>query len=121
MADSLRYLVALLVAGVVTAGTTLVSHSILLLLGIFVVYALTTAILWRFPKLLWNRDTSPSYASGVLAGGMTFGVLLLAQGLGEPLHVAVAVFGFGLTGFGTACGYWYAVETGAVERKEESA
>lgn len=47
-----RYVSALLVAGVITAIVGLIDPAPTLLFGIFVIYAVTTEIVLRYPELL---------------------------------------------------------------------
>jgi hypothetical protein len=107
-----RYTIALVAAAVVTILVSLEYHSIVLLLGIFVVYALGIAIALRYPGLLWGRDLDDRWSAGIFAGGLTFGVLSLANGLGSDVHIGAGVLGFGLAVFGTASGIWMADASG---------
>lgn len=103
-----RYVVALLVATAVTGAVSFEYHSIILLPGIFVVYALGFGIALRYPAPIWGRGWEDRWSSGVFAGGTTFGVLSLAQGVGPEFHFGAGVLGFGLTVFGVATGIWMA-------------
>jgi len=107
-----RYLSALVVASSVTAGVATQHQSIVLLVGIFQTYALATAITLRYPVLLWGGEHGGGKAAGVFAGGMTFGTLTLAQGVGPSVHLGAGVLGFGLVVFGLSTGIWM------VERSE---
>jgi hypothetical protein len=109
MRRALRYAVALLVAGAVTAGVAAVHHSIVLLPGVFVVYALAVAVTLRYPSLWFGRTESGArLASAAFAGGTTFGVLSLAQGLGVEFHLGAGALGLGLALLGAATGVWMA-------------
>ena len=101
-----RYAVALFVAALVTGGVAVAHHSIVLLPGVFVVYAVGVAVALRYPALLWGRDLDSRLPAAVLSGGTTFGVLSLAQGIGTEFHVGAGALGFGLTLFGVATGMW---------------
>lgn len=103
-----RYGVALLVAVLVTGGVGIEYHSIILLPGIFVVYACGIAVALRYPDLLWGKTLDDRLPAAVLSGGATFGVLSLAQGLGTEFHFGAGVLGFGLIVFGVAIGIWMA-------------
>lgn len=107
-----RYGVALLIAITVTGVVSIEYHSIVLLPGIIVVYALGIAIALRYPALLWGRGMDDRWSAGVFAGGTTFGVLSLAQGLGTGIHFGAGVLGLGLTVFGAATGIWMADAAG---------
>ncbi len=107
-----RYLGALVVAGVVTAGVATQHQSVVLLVGIFGIYVLATVLTLRYPALLWSRENGGGKAAGVFAGGMTFGTLSLAHGVGPPIHLGAGVLGFGLVVFGLSTGIWM------VERSE---
>lgn len=112
MDRSLRYVVALLIAGGVTGTVALTSRSPTLLFGIFGTYSVTAGIVLRYPVLVWG-GTTPSVPSGVFAGGATFGGLMLARGTGTDFDFAAAVLALGLAGFGLATGYWMADGDGA--------
>ena len=101
-----RYGIATLVAALVTGGVALVNHSIVLLLGIFGIYAVGIAVVLRYPALIWGHDLDSRIPSTVLSGGLTFGVLSLAQGLGTEFHLGAGALGFGLTIFGVGSGIW---------------
>lgn len=103
-----RYGVALLVAALVTGGVALEAHSVVLLAGTFVVYAVGVAIALRYPALLWGRTLDDRQPAAVLSGGATFGVLSLAQGLGPGFDLGAGVLGLGLTVLGVATGVWMA-------------
>lgn len=103
-----RYGIALLVAALVTGGVGLEYHSIILLPGIFVVYACGITVALRYPDLLWGKTLDDRLPAAVLAGGTTFGTLSLAQGLGTEFHFGAGALGFGLTVFGVATGIWMA-------------
>lgn len=103
-----RYGIALLVAAVVTGGVAIAYRSIVLLPGMFVVYASGIAVVLRYPDLLWGRTLDDRRPAAVLSGGATFGVLSLAQGLGPEFHFGAGALGFGLTLFGVATGVWMA-------------
>lgn len=103
-----RCALALLVAVVVTGAVATKYHSIVLLPGIFVIYALGGAVVLRYPALLWGREFADRWSIGVFAGGSTFGVLSLAHGIGPDVHIGAGVLGFGLTVFGAASGLWMA-------------
>lgn len=107
-----RSLTAFFVATAVTGGVATQHQSAILLVGIFGIYAVATALTLRYPTLLWNRDQDGGMASGVLAGGITFGVLTLAQGVGPEVHLGAGVLGLGLVVFGVSTGVWM------VERSE---
>jgi hypothetical protein len=113
MRQETRYGVAILVAAIITTGAAIVHHSLQLLAGIFGIWALALAISLKNPTL-WRGDANTSRnASGILAGGTTFGVLSLAQGLGPEIHFGAGVLGFGLVVFGVATGIWMANEAPA--------
>ena len=103
-----RYAFALLIAVVVTGAVASEYHSIVLLPGILVIYAIGFAIALRYPALFWGRDLDDRWSIGVFAGGLTFGVLSLAHGVGPDIHIGAGVLGFGLTLFGAASGLWMA-------------
>jgi|AntRauMinimDraft_4_1070384.scaffolds.fasta_scaffold01731_6 hypothetical protein len=103
-----RYLVALGIAGAITAGVATEYHSVILLAGIFQVYTVAIAILLRYPALLWDSENENRWASGVFSAGLTFGALSLSQGLGAEFHFGAGVLGFGLALFGLGCGIWVA-------------
>lgn len=111
-----RYALALVIASAVTLGVAVEHDSAVLLAGTFGVYATTAAITLRYPSLLVLRrnQSGPSVASGVVAGGTTWGVLALAQGVGDSVHLGAGVLGFGLVVFGTIGGIWM-VDEGAVQ------
>mgnify|MGYP006298724177 FL=1 len=112
MRRPMRYGLALLVAAVVTGGVALEHHSVVLLPGVYVVYTLATAVALRYPAVVWGRDLEDRRASAAFAGGTTFGVLSLAQGLGVGFHLGAAVLGFGLVLFGASTGIWMAEASG---------
>lgn len=116
MRRSIRYAIALVVAFAVTLGTAVFHDSGFLHLGTFVTYALTVAIMLRFPSLLELRPGhgGPYVPGGVLGGGGAFGVLLLTYSVGESLQVGVLVLGLGLVYFGLVCGIWM-VDDGTIE------
>ncbi|KAA9396671.1 hypothetical protein Har1130_18775 [Haloarcula sp. CBA1130] len=103
-----RYIIALVIAGGITAGVATRYHSVILLLGIFQIYTVSIAIILRYPALVWDSENGNRWASGVFSGGLTFGVLSLAQGLNVEFHFGAGVLGFGLAVFGLACGVWMA-------------
>ncbi|WP_435360962.1 hypothetical protein [Haloarchaeobius sp. DFWS5] len=113
MTQLLRYALAVVVGVVATGLAALDSQSAVLLTGVFVIFTMTAAILWEYPELVWGDGLDESHPSGVLAGGTTFGTLMLAQGLGVEFHYAAGVFGFGLVAFGAACGVWLSDESTA--------
>ncbi len=109
MRRPLRYLLALCIASGVTVGIAIEHDSILLLFGTFVTYTMTVALWLRYPSLLrlnGTRGDGFNIATGVVAGGTSFGVLTLSQGVGETLHLGAGVLGFGLIWFGVICGIW---------------
>jgi len=101
-----RIVSALLFAAGVTGGAATQNASGVLLVGIFGIYALATALTLRYPALLWSREQDGGMVSGVLAGGMTFGCLSLAQGVGPRIDIGAGVLGFGLVAFGVSTGIW---------------
>ena len=105
-----RYVTALLVAGVVTWTTSLTDASTEILIGIFGIYAVTTEILIRYPKLVWGRETR-GLPSGVFGGGATLGGLMLANGYGPEVQFGAGILGLGLAMFGVSTGYWLAENT----------
>lgn len=107
-----RYALALLVAGAVTGAVAVEHHSIVLLPGVFVVYAAATAVALRYPALLWGRGVDDRRAVATFAGGTTFGTLSLAQGLGVEFHLGAGVMGFGLVMLGATTGIWMADASG---------
>lgn len=107
-----RYTLALLVAMVATAGTAVENHSVVLLPGVFVTYAVGVAVTLRYPGLVWGTDLDERWPAAVLAGGTTFGVLSLAQGLGPEFHFGAGVLGLGLALFGVGTGVWMAEAAG---------
>ncbi|MDG5778055.1 hypothetical protein VB773_03240 [Haloarculaceae archaeon H-GB2-1] len=113
MNRALRYLAALLLAAAVSGGVSLTTDSVALLVGIFVIYAVTTAIALRYPTLVWGGESS--LVSGVFGGGATFGGLMLADGVGADFHFAAAMLGLGLAGFGLTTGFWMLDATNSPE------
>ncbi|EMA35363.1 hypothetical protein C446_12904 [Halobiforma nitratireducens JCM 10879] len=71
---------------------------------------LASAVLLRYPALLWGRKTDDRAAAAVFAGGTSFGVMSLGYGVGETFQVGAAVLGFGLALLGMATGAWMADE-----------
>lgn len=123
MRRPIRYALALVVAVVVTFGVAVEHDSIFLFAGTFVTYALTAAAWLRYPSLLRPTGTGGggrNVASGVVAGGTAFGVLSLANGVGEGFHLGAAVIGFGLAAFGVVGGIWIADEAETSFRPSES-
>jgi len=106
MRRATRYILALVIAGAVTAGVAIEYHSVVLLAGIFQVYAVAIAIMLRYPTLMLGSEHENRLASGVFSGGLTFGAFSLSQGLGVEFHFGAGVLGFGLALFGLACGIW---------------
>ncbi|MFD1640483.1 hypothetical protein [Halohasta litorea] len=109
-----RFASALLLAAGVTGGVATQNASGVLLVGIFGIYTLATALTLRYPALLWGRQQDGGMVSGVLAGGMTFGCLSLAQGVGSGIDLGAGVLGFGLVAFGVSTGIWL-VESGELD------
>lgn len=103
-----RYVLAFVIAGAITTWVATEYHSVILLAGIFQVYAVAIAIMLRYPALMWDTENENRWASGVFSGGLTFGVISLIQGLGVEFHFGAGVLGFGLALFGLACGIWMA-------------
>lgn len=104
----LRYVIALFVAGAITAGVATKFHSVILLTGIFQVFTVAIIILLRYPSLMWRTDSETRWPSAVFAGVTTFGVLALAHGISVEFHFGAGVLGFGLAMFGMAAGIWMA-------------
>ena len=105
-----RYVTALLVAGAVAWVTNLTAPSTEILIGIFGIYAVTTEILIRYPKLVWSRETR-GLPSSVFGGGATLGGLMLANGYGPEVQFGAGMLGVGLAMFGVSTGYWLADST----------
>lgn len=102
MNSLVRRTIALIGAGAVTVGVETTSQPVILLNGTFEVYAVSIAVLLRYPSLMWDSNNETRMASAVFTGGTTFGVLSLAQGTGVELHVGAGALGFGLAMFGMA-------------------
>ena len=102
-----HYLAAVLFAGALTGLVALTSRSSTILLGIFVTYALTAALCFRYPILVWG-DAVPSAPSGVFGGGAVFGGMMLGSAFGTDFQFGASMLGLGLAGFGLATGYWMA-------------
>ncbi|MFC4245865.1 hypothetical protein ACFOZ7_02405 [Natribaculum luteum] len=105
-----RYVIALVAAGAITAGVATTYRSVILLTGIFQVFAVAIAILLRYPSLLWGSNSETRMASAVFAGVTTFGVCSLAEGIGAEYHLGAGILGFGLGIFGMSAGIWMADE-----------
>lgn len=104
----IRYSIALAVATAITAGVATQSHSIVLLAGIFQVFALTVAIGLRYPKLMLDSENENRWTSSIFAGGLTFGFISLTQSQGDEFQIGAGILGFGLALFGVATGFWMA-------------
>jgi len=109
---------SLLFAAGVTGGVATQNQSVVLLVGIFGIYTLATALTLRYPALLWSRKQDGGLVSGVLAGGITFGTISLAQGVGPGVHLGAGVLGVGLVAFGVSTGLWL-VESGEIELQSD--
>lgn len=107
MNRAVRYVIALSIAGAITGVVGFIDPAPGLLFGIFVIYAVTTEIVGRYPELVWGHNT-PSVPSGIFAGGATFSGTMLAQGFGPDFGFAAAMFGLGIASFGLSTGYWLA-------------
>jgi len=103
----IHYVVAVLFAGALTGLVALTTRSPIILLGIFITYALTAALCFRYPILVWG-DAVPSVPSGVFGAGATFGGMMLGSAVGTDFQFGAAIFGLGLASFGMATGYWLA-------------
>jgi len=111
-----RYLTALLVAGAVTWITSLTDPSTEILIGVFGIYALTTEIVIRYPRLVRAPDVGKfDTPSGVFGGGATLGGLMLANGFGPEVQFGAGLLGVGLAMFGVSTGYWLADSTGTAD------
>jgi hypothetical protein len=103
----LHYVLAVLFAGALTGLVALTTRSVTILLGIFVTYALTAALCFRYPILVWG-DATASAPSGIFGGGAVFGGTMLGSAVGTDFDFGAAMLGLGLASFGMATGYWLA-------------
>ena len=103
----IHYVLAVLFAGALTGLVALTTRSPTILVGIFITYALTAALCFRYPILVWG-DTTPSVPSGVFGGGAVFGTMVLGTASGVDFRVGAATMGLGLASFGLVTGYWLA-------------
>ncbi len=107
MGRPVHYVLAVLFAGTLSGLVALTTRSVTILLGIFVTYALTAVLCFRYPTLVWG-DAVPSAPSGVFGGGAVFGGTMLGIAFGTDFQFGAAMFGLGLASFGMATGYWLA-------------
>jgi hypothetical protein len=102
----LRYAIALITAGAITAGVRTQYHSVLLLAGTFQVFTAATAIALRYPELILDTESENRLASAAFAGVVTFGFIGLTQGINTDFHLGAGILGYGLAIFGLVTGFW---------------
>lgn len=102
-----RHAIALVVGTVVTGSVAFfepsTGESLILLVGIALVYGVGTAIVLQYGSLLRSTD-GPNWVSGAFAGIMTFGCLSLLNGVSPTPNFTVAVLGYGLSIVGFVSG-----------------
>ena len=104
-----RYLLALTISTLITAGVSWVTDSIILLVAIGQVYAVGSAIVLR-PDVR-HIAKEPSSTSGAVFTGVTvFGVVSMANGVTDSFHVGALVLAIGLAYFGFVSGIWLTIE-----------
>ncbi|MFB6127800.1 MAG: hypothetical protein ABEJ79_10980 [Halolamina sp.] len=104
MPQSVRFGLAVAVAAVVAAAVWATGATLAVVGGAFVVYAVATAVVARYPALVTGGE-EPNMLSGVFGGTATAGALALLNAVGSGTAFGAGMLGLGLALLGLGVGF----------------